>query len=156
MRQIRIPNGKSCRIESPWGFTGFCSISSHELTTSIHFPALSQGNSPASGRSPGPRNAKTWCNVDVQKISQKIRRKAGRRRPWRRPGISSHDMGLSIVMGISHKNDGLWSKIPIRWMIWGHPHFRKPPHGLAMKCDVWNMLEEHLARSHPWRCIYIW
>ena len=28
-------------------------------------------------------------------------------------------------MGVS-KMDGLWWKIPLKWMIWGYPHFRKP------------------------------
>ena len=38
-------------------------------------------------------------------------------------------MGLSIVMGVS-KMVGLYWKIPLKWMIWGYPYFRKPPYTL--------------------------
>ena len=38
------------------------------------------------------------------------------------------------ILGGVHKwrypqMDGLEGKIPLKWMIWGYPHFRKPPFG---------------------------
>ena len=46
----------------------------------------------------------------------------------------ANSLGLSIAefpQGVSingyPKTDGLWWKIPLKWMIWGYPYFRKPP-----------------------------
>ena len=47
---------------------------------------------------------------------------------------------LQFIFGDFHqwgypKMDGLWRKIPLKWMIWGYPRFRKPPFLYSM-CKV--------------------
>ena len=32
--------------------------------------------------------------------------------------------------------DGLQWKIPLKWMIWGYPYFRKPPNGYRIEWSI--------------------
>ena len=58
------------------------------------------------------------------------------------------NVGVSIVMGLPQNLDGLSvsRKTPLKWMIWGYPYFRKPPHddlsiSSTCACSIPSLLE---------------
>ena len=62
---------------------------------------------------------------------------------------SYHQLGVSIVMGVP-KNGRFIEKIPLKWMIWGYPYFRKPP---IFAWDFpWNIMKStiHCWVFHSW------
>ena len=71
----------------------------------------------------------TSCNIGCQMSSSTLRSFVAQ---VATPALRKHHMGLSMAIGVPPKLDGLYGKIPLKWMIWGYPHFRKCPYILLV------------------------
>ena len=87
---------------------------------------------------------------------------------WRTPGSCAEQYRWqeTLANGVFHshgdiQNGGFIGKIPLKWMIWGYPYFRKPPNGCVVTtkdtrsitsnchCDGGNDSKDKPSRSKP-------
>ena len=61
--------------------------------------------------------------------------------------------GSFLNMGVP-RMDGLNGKILLRWMIWGYPHFRKPPYVLWQQLQMQQIGQKSIAKLRS--CWALW